>query len=90
MLNWFGSGCRDQQTDIYSQQDQPERATCGCLICKCKQELVITWNGWKTPEGNLGGSSFCFALEIELLAPLPGSVQKQVQFWNGGFGFVVF
>lgn len=75
---------RDRQADIYTQRAPPEGAACGCPTCRCKQGLVITWNGWKTPEGNLGGSSFRFALEIELLAPLPGNVQKQVQFWNVG------
>lgn len=35
-------------------QDQPGRATCGWLTCKCEQELVMTWNGWNTPEENLG------------------------------------
>lgn len=73
-----------RQTLIDTPRAPPEGAACGCPTCRCKQGLVITWNGWKTPEGNLGGSSFRFALEIELLAPLPGNVQRQVQFWNVG------
>lgn len=34
---------------------------------KMKQELVITLNGWKIPEENLGDSSFHFALNTEFL-----------------------
>lgn len=41
-----------------TEQDQPGIAALGCLTRRCKQELVITSNGWKIPEENLGGSSF--------------------------------
>lgn len=83
MLKWFGLRCRHQQSDhLNTEQDRPGIATLGCLTYRCKQELVITSNGWKIPEGNFGGSSFCFALKTELLVQLPGNIQIQVQIWN--------
>lgn len=64
MLNWFGPRCRNQQLDhLNTEQDQPGIATLGCLTCGCKQELAITSNGWKIPEGNLGGLFILFCPE---------------------------